>query len=913
MANVNLGIQVLWTGNNVEANLEGVETRLEELQRSVDRLGDMFERMGRRAARAGQDGFLGLSKLGRQLSSITRAARLAQIAFVGLIGGAIAALGGAVIQAAGQYQRFIAQLTLTEGSGSAARQTLFAMSREFVSMGANVEAGIAMFVRFRLAGIEAASQLTNSLIGLSTTMGLTKEQTHRVTLAIGQMFAKGQFVRAEEFSQQLQETLPLATRAAAEGFRRMGREGLDSVQEISRAVTEGTLRVQDFTDAIILGSDAFINRAAAITNIQTQWEGLVSVVKIAIGATGQMNGVTAALAIVMNTVSQAIIDWMASWNQMSPEDQAKQVRAIALQIIDFIAGIEATIRAVTALGKIFIGFFVGVFKGLQMLVAGIAGVGATVAGFLLGLLGRGWDRMNAAVRGTRRTVMQFGQDAFNSFQMAVEGAQDMGRAFDTPLADNLRRRVEALDIENLLAEAGRGTPAQGQGDASQAAQRDRAAEARANRLIELNENLLRLQEQVGQATRQTMSPLERAMESARDPFDQLINRLGDLRTDFEALQRAGQPVGDALDQIAEATNRLGEASDVAADRARRLYEMQERIAQLRNSAAISEVFNNVTDLTERVQVRFEGGGTAQIREEERRLFAMREQNVIRMAEIEAQIQEAQNANHEEEVVRLQALLAAHATYQTSLEGITGAMLVAAARMQELVGEIRSAVEGAVTDLIVGLVEEGTGFDFNAWANSFINNITTAIAENWAKGITDTIMDWLGIGSSQEVRTMNVRTLNVMGGTGGAGGGTGGGFIGAIGNLLGFGGGGGGGGGVGGFISGAMSFLGGFMGFAKGGVPGLQGAMGGNLTSFAKGGVLGGPTLFGLAGEKGKEGVMPLERVGGKLGVNAQGMGGDHFSISIQAVDTQTGAQFIERNADQIMGQLMKARMLGTFR
>jgi len=53
-------------------------------------------------------------------------------------------------------------------------------------------------------------------------------------------------------------------------------------------------------------------------------------------------------------------------------------------------------------------------------------------------------------------------------------------------------------------------------------------------------------------------------------------------------------------------------------------------------------------------------------------------------------------------------------------------------------------------------------------------------------------------------------------------------------------------------------------------------MNGRLMAFAAGGIVGGPTLFpmargmGLMGEAGPEAVMPLERIGGKLGVNASG-------------------------------------------
>ncbi|WP_345799261.1 phage tail length tape measure family protein [Paenirhodobacter sp. CAU 1674] len=55
--------------------------------------------------------------------------------------------------------------------------------------------------------------------------------------------------------------------------------------------------------------------------------------------------------------------------------------------------------------------------------------------------------------------------------------------------------------------------------------------------------------------------------------------------------------------------------------------------------------------------------------------------------------------------------------------------------------------------------------------------------------------------------------------------------------------------------------------------------GGRVTAFATGGVVSSPTLFpmangaGLMGEAGPEGILPLTRIGGKLGVHAKGGGG----------------------------------------
>jgi tape measure domain-containing protein len=113
-----------------------------------------------------------------------------------------------------------------------------------------------------------------------------------------------------------------------------------------------------------------------------------------------------------------------------------------------------------------------------------------------------------------------------------------------------------------------------------------------------------------------------------------------------------------------------------------------------------------------------------------------------------------------------------------------------------------------------------------------------------------------------------------------------------------------GGGAGGGAGGAGGFASLFAGlFEKGG------AFKGNVKPFANGDIVRGPTMFGLAGEAGDEAIMPLTRVGGKLGVQASGGGGDSFSISINAIDTQSGADFLRKNSDQIINQMRSANGL----
>jgi len=49
--------------------------------------------------------------------------------------------------------------------------------------------------------------------------------------------------------------------------------------------------------------------------------------------------------------------------------------------------------------------------------------------------------------------------------------------------------------------------------------------------------------------------------------------------------------------------------------------------------------------------------------------------------------------------------------------------------------------------------------------------------------------------------------------------------------------------------------------------------------------------------------MPLTRIGGKLGVRSAGGGGDTLNITVQAIDAQSGVDFIMQNAANIGASL----------
>jgi phage-related minor tail protein len=111
-------------------------------------------------------------------------------------------------------------------------------------------------------------------------------------------------------------------------------------------------------------------------------------------------------------------------------------------------------------------------------------------------------------------------------------------------------------------------------------------------------------------------------------------------------------------------------------------------------------------------------------------------------------------------------------------------------------------------------------------------------------------------------------------------------------------------------SGIFASIGKVLGFANGGA-----LNGGRVQAFAAGGIVNGPTVFpmangaGLMGEAGPEAIMPLTRIGGKLGVRAAGGGGSVVNIDARYATEGTAEMIvkaIQRAAPGIVKQSVSA-------
>lgn len=96
------------------------------------------------------------------------------------------------------------------------------------------------------------------------------------------------------------------------------------------------------------------------------------------------------------------------------------------------------------------------------------------------------------------------------------------------------------------------------------------------------------------------------------------------------------------------------------------------------------------------------------------------------------------------------------------------------------------------------------------------------------------------------------------------------------------------------------------GFAQGGV------IPGGIKTFGQGGVVNGPTMFGVMGEQGSEAILPLTRMrDGTMGVSAQGGGGGGGTtvVNISAIDAKGVHQLFMEHGRSLVASMGQRRLL----
>ena len=370
---------------------------------------------------------------------------------------------------------------------------------------------------------------------------------------------------------------------------------------------------------------------------------------------------------------------------------------------------------------------------------------------------------------------------------------------------------------------------------------------------------------VAEGTRIFMQKTEQQFNSAKVAVDKFGAALGtdldqqvaQVQSKFVGIENQLQKVAERMRQandtaglarVKELTDQLTAAKKRLTDELKEQAELASRIFQMEQKAARLSIDQSNLDLARQQRTGIAAAFSSDFGDQaEDRKLALKQSILSAETQIQ-QLEEEKRGKSAEDQAAIQktqdALLQSIVLQQEALKNVTAEGLLAQSTWIQVGDAIQSSVKQSLKDVVKGT------FDAEKALLSFYDKITEAAI--------DYLLELIKIQIRQQL-------------------------IGAIG--------GGAGGGAGGFLG----FLGGL--FADGGT------FKGNVKPFANGDIIRGPTMFGLAGEAGDEAIMPLTRIGGQLGVRAEGGGGGQTNITIQAIDTQTGAQFLQKHAPDIVNQM----------
>ena len=354
------------------------------------------------------------------------------------------------------------------------------------------------------------------------------------------------------------------------------------------------------------------------------------------------------------------------------------------------------------------------------------------------------------------------------------------------------------------------------------------------------------------------SAIEQKVSDITEKFRDIKVELEKQLADQEALALLGnEQVGEA-NRLREALAAINTEREIALDHAREQARIDAEILGINSKLTIMRTQQQIVDLKKstrggaEILLGSDSGDAAADRRAE--LNRQMEQTKIRILQTQKEINQALAdgepiSNLEEQEVALERLAEAQ---QAAFEATTAAGMAA----QEMWLSVRDTMTRAAEEGLKSLID-GTK-SFKEITRDAFNSITEAAIKY--------LIELVRI----KIQTIAINALSQGGGGGGGGGQA---FASAIGSFF------------------ASKNGNAVKKFANGGIANQIGN------------VVQGPSMFGIAGEAGPEGILPLENVGGKLGVNAKGGGGGDMHVHITAMDTQSAMQVLVQNKDGIVNML----------
>lgn len=876
-----------------------------------------------------------LNRTGKSMDNLSKRTARATKRFKGfnvLIGVLLAAalfkLGKALFSVVGAFESLQVRLAAVEGGFDQASARFKQLFDQFKGAPFQLETIADGFVRLRAAGLEAgaASDAISSIVDAVAAFGGSSEELKRATIGFQQVIGKS-VLSMEELRQQIGEAIPSAMAI-------MANEAGESIAQFLTRVQNGMVSSEEAIKLFTAGSKkAFGGFAELLRNtLPGAIEELKNSVRAGLGVlfTEQSEG-SAQLTAVIQKLTEVANKFIASLDSGAVSVFTGTIAlllTVIQKLVNSLLFVGIVIADVTAA---IIGAIPGLTTFLVVLIKSVA-ILASIPGRIADKIsGAGEEVTKSGVEAASvwdkiaqdfdRIKIQIGfEDGELEASVAriKEAKEELARRVQLPeavkgLNAELLKAVKSIDkiAERMGTKLSGGlVPFIGEIDRANAALREQEKKLDSVRksAVDLGSKIQLFKEAkkdtellekelvgvIGQLD--TMAPsIDRARNAisafAVQSADKLSNKIGNTLEDLAfkaeefAINMGSDKLGQELAKIntkfaninqkldetieksqalldqglsdngnkAEALrlqglfNQLQQAEIANAERLNRLaldrMTLETRKFELQAKARLEEI-RQQADTGIRGGLLLGTAGGRLVNEAAVARNRLQQESIdgaLKLEELQTRLGEAMARNDLERVALLERTIAIQEQLVQATDEASKTITASGLAQQEFWADVAGAMSNSIGDAINGLID-GTKTLKEVMADFFKSVIQSAI--------------------QYIVKLLIIKSLGGLGG--------GGGFFGSL-----------------------------FGGSAKGN------AFPGAVTPFQKGGVINGPTLFGLAGEKGPEAILPLQRgPGGKLGVASQGEGA--ISLTINAIDQKTGAEFLMKNMPTIIGGLRGA-------
>lgn len=891
----------------------------------------------------------GVNQLGNAARNTTQRLRAIQVVLAGIALNAARQFSQSIVKAASDLQSTQLRLAAVTGSFAKANQVFGELNSKFGPAGLDVGVLADGFVRLASSGLslEKTKETISALANATAAFGGDSQTLQRAVIGISQVVGKGT-LQMEELRQQIGEAVPVALRI-------MANEAGVSVGVFTQQVSKGMIDAQKAVDLFNAGAQkAFGNFAE---NLGATLKG--SLGRIQSEFTAGLGNILAntnfdeRLVEIFNNVADAVKNFLAGidnskieaffgiigllvtkFQEAIPVVQA--VAAVFLDVGNVIASVIALIPGdvIASGGVIGLAFFgrgisqaAAIFALIQggiNILASFGGIAQSIATSIsaalpIGLIGLAFlSPVGAGILVLVATVLDriavyfkdqivaiigfFDSASAQAFDRAVQRSNSVIGALKDLATQAAQTKVQtdglAASVFSFTGKDARGRSVKLTGNAALEAIRARTAAAAtqikipqgvsggintaldkgakaAQRFADTLEVARKNWKDLIEDTQNGLDKVSRdlsgdklgsAIADINKKFDDTNQKLTDAIIKAEQMNRKTHAEGETISSLNALLTQSNALRQQAIEREKVLFDLkqqQEQAQERINTLQLQQQLNDLKRQTDTSAVgnllAGTGGGQLAVQAEQLRnqLNQQALQAEAAIAEIKQKLVTETNPVLVEQLnqqIALQQQLGA-----TSLQAAND-MTASALLTQQTWQAVGDTISKGVGDAIYGLIT-GT------------KSLKDVMMDVW-NAITKAAIDYLLKLVEIELQEKAVAAAKSAGGGGG-----GGGFFGLIGNLI---------GGL----------------FANGG------AFPGAVKPFANGDVISGPTMFGIAGEAGDEAIMPLTRIGGKLGVRTTGGGGaNHYTINIQAIDTQTGMEFVTKHIDTIQNNMQARKML----